>query len=165
MPASPTDDFSARLRKLPGQLLLALVNGTAILVIAASILALVATAKITHLAETVAATMTDAVLSRVDVKPALVLAKLESVSAEVQALRTALEQKKEDSLASLDPAIEGLTEKLAALETSVVQLRDARSRLMDEATARLSVSLGDALQRFGACKADAARHAEVRPRT
>lgn len=157
MPASQTDDFSARLRKLPGQLLLALVNGTAILVIAASILALVATAKITHLAETVAATMTDAVLSRVDVKPALVLAKLESVSAEVQALRTALEEKKADSLASLDPAIERLNQRLEALETSVVQLRDARSRLMDEATARLSLSLGDALQRFGACKADAAR--------
>jgi len=157
MPASETDGVSARLRKLPGQLLLALVNGTAILVIAASLLALVATAKITHLAETVAATMTDAVLSRVDVKPALVLAKLESVSAEVQALRTALEEKKAESLASLDPATERLNQRLEALETGVVQLRDARSRLMDEATARLSLSLGEALQRFGACKADAAR--------
>lgn len=157
MPASETDGVSARLRKLPAQMLLALVNGTAILVIAASILALVATAKVTHLAENVAATMTDAVLSRVDVKPARVLAKLESVSADVQALRTALEEKKEDSLASLDPAIERLNQRLEALETAVVQLRDARSRLMDEATARLSLSLGEALQTFGACKADVAR--------
>jgi histidine ammonia-lyase len=44
---------------------MALINGTAILVIVAAILALVATSKVTHLAENVAAMMTDAVLSRI----------------------------------------------------------------------------------------------------
>lgn len=152
MPAPETDGLSPRLRKLPGQLLLALVNGTAILVIAASLLALVATAKVTHLAETVATTMTDAVLSRVDVKPRRVLAKLESVSADVQTLRASLAEKKADGIAALDPAIEQLNERLATLETSIAQLRETRSRLLDEATARLSLSLGETLQDFGACK-------------
>jgi hypothetical protein len=59
-------EFSARLQRLPGQLLLALVNGTAILVIAAAILTMIASSKVTHLAQNVASTMTDAVLSRVD---------------------------------------------------------------------------------------------------
>ena len=36
-------DLAARLRKLPGQLLLAMVNGTAILVMVAAILAMIAT--------------------------------------------------------------------------------------------------------------------------
>jgi hypothetical protein len=53
---------------------MALINGTAILVIVAAILALVATSKVTHLAENVSATMTDAVLSRIDVEPQQLLA-------------------------------------------------------------------------------------------
>jgi predicted nucleic acid-binding Zn-ribbon protein len=156
MPNTQTDGLSFRLRKLPGQLLLALVNGTAILVIAAALLALVATARVTHLAENVAATMTDAVLSRADVQPRRLLAKIERVSADVHELRHALEQKKADGLASLNPAIALLNERLEGLETGLSQLRNARTRLMDEATARLSLSLGEALQEFGACKAEAA---------
>ena len=57
--------ISARLRRLPGQLLLVLVNATTILVIVAAILALVAVERINHLAGNVAATMTEAVLSKV----------------------------------------------------------------------------------------------------
>ncbi len=53
--------ISARLWRLPGQLL-ALINGTAILVIAASILAIVALVRIEHFAETIVATTTHAVL-------------------------------------------------------------------------------------------------------
>ena len=58
--------ISARLWRLPGQLLLALINATAILVIVAAILALVAISRINHFAENVTATMTEAVLSKVD---------------------------------------------------------------------------------------------------
>jgi hypothetical protein len=52
--------MSARLWRLPGQLLLALINATAILVIVAAIVALVAIAQINRFAENVAVTMTDA---------------------------------------------------------------------------------------------------------
>ncbi|WP_108680706.1 hypothetical protein [Methyloceanibacter sp. wino2] len=153
MPDPHTCDFSVRLRQLPRQLLLALLNGTAILVIAAALLALAATANVTHLAETVAATMTDAVLTRVDVKPRRVLEKLEDLTVEIQSLRSELQEKKVYGGAPLDPAIDRLYERLAALETAIDQLRDGRSQLLDEATARLSLSLGQALQDFGACKA------------
>lgn len=157
MPDPHTSDLAARLRQLPGQLLLALLNGTAILVIVAALLALVATAKVTHLAENVAATMTDAVLSRVDVKPARVMAKLDQLTTEVQSLRSALQEQAAQGRTKLDPAIERLNDRLAELETAIGQLREGRSRLMDEATARLSLSLGEALRDFGACKANAAR--------
>ncbi|ODR98966.1 hypothetical protein AUC68_07345 [Methyloceanibacter methanicus] len=133
-------------------MLLALVNGTAVLVIVAALLALAATAKVTHLAETVAATMTDAVLARVDVKPGRVKAQLGNLTAEIQALRTALQEKEAEKRAALDPAIAQLNARLEALETAIGQLSDARSRLLDAATARLSLSFGEALQDFGACK-------------
>jgi hypothetical protein len=83
--------LSTRLRRLPGQLLLALINGTAILVIIAAILALAASSKIAHLADYIASTMTDAVLSRVDVEPQQVLANVRSVAADVRTLVAALE--------------------------------------------------------------------------
>jgi hypothetical protein len=63
-PDSTRDELRARLWRLPRQLLLALINGTAILVIVAAIVALVALSKVTHLANDVASAMTDAVLSR-----------------------------------------------------------------------------------------------------
>jgi chromosome segregation ATPase len=157
MPHQHTDETSFLLRRLPGQLLLALLNGTAILVIAAALLALAATAKVTHLAENVAATMTDAVLSRVDVKPGRVIAKIDNLTTEIRSLRDALQQEKVERRADLDPAVRQLKEKLARLEKAIENLSDARSRLVNEAAAQLSLSLGEVLQDFGSCKLDAAR--------
>lgn len=158
MPEPHKDDtaLSARLRRLPGQVLLALINGTAVLVIVASVLALIASAKINHLAHNVATTMTDAVLSRVDVKPRRLRATLEGVSADVQALTAELKETKASAAASLEPAVERLNVRVAALETGVKRLGEARGELIDRAVAQVSVSLGETLQRFGACKAEAA---------
>jgi hypothetical protein len=73
--------ISARLRRLPGQLLLALVNATAVLLIVAAILVLVATARIDRFAGNVAATMTEAVLSKIDLSSRDVLANLRDLAA------------------------------------------------------------------------------------
>ena len=69
-------ETSKRLRSLPRQLLLALINATMILVIVAAVLALVAMSRIDHFAQNVAATMTEAVLSKVDLPAKDVLANL-----------------------------------------------------------------------------------------
>ena len=82
--------ISARLWRLPGQLLLALINATAILVIVAAILALVAIARIDHFAENVVATMTEAVLSKVDLPAKAALGNLRDLTAEVHTLGNAL---------------------------------------------------------------------------
>ena len=57
------NEISARLRRLPVDFLLALINATAILVIIAAILALVVMVRIDNLAGRVVTTMTEAVLS------------------------------------------------------------------------------------------------------
>lgn len=157
MPASDNTAFTARLWRLPGQVLLALLNGTAVLVIVASVLALVASAKISNLAHNVATTMTEAVLSRVAVKPAQFRETLEGVSDDIQTLTAMLKQGRANAAVSLNPAIERLNERLTALEAGVERLGDARAALIDEAVAQISLSVGETLQRFGACKADAAR--------
>jgi hypothetical protein len=88
--------ISARLRRLPGQLLLALINATAILVIAAAILALVAIARINHFTGNLVATMTEAVLSKVDLPAKDVLANLRNLTAEVPRLATPLGRSRQE---------------------------------------------------------------------
>src|SRR5260221_14680926 len=73
--------ISARLWRLPGQLLLALINATAVLVIVAAIGTLVAIARINGFAENVAATMAEAVLSKVDLPQKDVVANIRNVTA------------------------------------------------------------------------------------
>jgi len=145
------DDLSARLRKLPGQLLLALVNGTAVLVILAAILAIVATSKVTHLAHNVASTMTDAVLARVGEDPRHVVQNIQRVADDVHALTVALKQAKSEGLPGLGPEVARLNEKLDELQSNVKQLRDARSNLIDELVARVGNVANDALQNLGTC--------------
>jgi hypothetical protein len=137
---------------LPRQLLLALLNGTAILVIVAAFLALVALSKVTHLANDVASTMTDAVLSRIEVKPQQVLANFQSVAADVHALAESLKQARAEGAARLDPEVAKLSERLSALQTSIDQLSDARSSLIDEAITRIGRALAESLEHFKECK-------------
>jgi hypothetical protein len=140
-----------RLRRLPGQLLLSLVNGTAILVIAAAILAIVAYSKVTHLAQNVASTMTDAVLSRVDGDPLQAVRNIQRLSDDVHKLVITLKQAKVDGIAGLEPEIARLSERLSALDTNIGQLRDARSRLIDELIAKVGTSVSEGLQNFRPC--------------
>jgi uncharacterized small protein (DUF1192 family) len=144
-------DFSMRLRKLPGQLLLALVNGTAILVILAAILAIVATSKVTHLAQNVASTMTDAVLSRVDENPRQLLQSIQRVSDDVHTLTGALNRVKYEGAAGLSPEVAELNERLGALEANLERLREARSDLIDELVVKAGDALGETLQNLRAC--------------
>ena len=144
-------EFSTRLRALPRQLLLALINGTAILVIAAAVLAIIASSKITHLAQDVATTMTDAVLSGIGEDPKQVVQALRSVSDEVHKLRAALEESKANATDRLGPEIARLSERLNSLEAAIEQLTDARSRLIDEVIVEVGSSLSEGLQNLRAC--------------
>ena len=119
--------ISARLWRLPGQLLLALINATAILVIVAAILALVAIARIDHFAENVVATMTEAVLSKVDLPSKDVLANLRNLTEEVRTLGNSLREIKAGENASLQFEIAQLKEALTVLNVSVDRLGSARS--------------------------------------
>ena len=78
--------ISARLRRLPADFLLALINATAILVIVAAILALVTMVSIDKFAGRVVTTTTDAVLSKIDLPSKDVLANLRNLTEEARTL-------------------------------------------------------------------------------
>jgi hypothetical protein len=146
-------ELSARMRKVPGQLLLALVNGTAVLVIAAAILAIIASSKVTHVAQNVASTMTDAVLSRVDENPRQLVQNIQRVSDDVHTLTVALTKAKSEGVAGLGPEVAHLNERLGSQSGwTMVQRRClllAHRRLFERA--RLTSAFGgkaDASQGF-----------------
>jgi hypothetical protein len=160
--------ISARLRRLPGQLLLALINATAILVIAAAILALVAIARINHFAGNLVATMTEAVLSKVDLPAKDVLANLRNLTAEVRTLGNALGEIKAGENSVLQFEIVRLKEALTVLNISVDRLGNARSILTDEAIGQLGRTVTDALMKLRGCSSSThqvAPHRTLRNKT
>jgi hypothetical protein len=152
--------ISARLRRLPGQLLLALINATAILVIVAAIVALVAIARINRFAENVVATMTEAVLSKVDLPAKDVLANLRNLTAEVRTLGNALGEIKAGE--NLQSEIVRLKEALTVLNISVDRLGNARSILTDEAIEQVGRTVTDALMKLRDCSSNVGRMAPHR---
>ena len=147
--------ISARLWRLPGQLLLALINATAILVIVAAIFALVVIARINGFAENVVATMTEAVLSKVDLPQKDVLANIRNLTAEVRTLGNTLREIKAGEHPTLQPQLAQLKEALTVLNVSVERLGSARSILTDEAIGQLGRTVAGALTKLRDCPSSA----------
>ena len=147
--------LAARLRRLPGQLLLALVNATAILVIAACVLVLVAAAKLEGLASDVAVTMTDAILARIDVDPRNARAELQALAADIRGAAAALKVAKAEAKADLTAQIDRLDSRLDSVATNLGRLNDGPSLLVDEALARIARTLADNLEKLKGCRAPA----------
>ena len=143
-----------RLRSLPRQLLLAVFNATIVLVIVAAVLALVAISRIDHFAENAAATMTEAMLSKIDLPAKKVLANLQNLSADVRKLEISVREfrTRENSLVQVE--IARLDETLTALIMSVDRLANARSTLTDEAIVRLGQAVTDMLLKLRHCSSD-----------
>jgi hypothetical protein len=147
--------ISARLLRLPGQLLLALINATAILVIVAAIVALVAVARINHFAENIVATMTEAVLSKIDLPQKDTLANIRNLTAEVRTLGNTLREIKTGEHPALQPELAQLKQALTVLNVSVDRLGSARSILTDEAIGQLGRTVTDALTKLRDCSSSA----------
>jgi septal ring factor EnvC (AmiA/AmiB activator) len=141
------NSISARFWRLPGQLLLALINATAILLTAAAILTLLALSRIDRFAENVTGTMTAAVLSKIDLPSKDVLANIRELTAELRAVRATLREARTDR-PTLQPELARLNERLAALNAGVDRLTSARSMLSDEAIRQLGASAADAVTRL-----------------
>jgi hypothetical protein len=143
--------ISAKLWRLPGEFLLALINGTAILVIVAAILVLVAMVRIDNFAGNVVATMTEAALSKIDLPSKEVLANLRNLTEEVRTLGTALREIKTGENPVLQSEIARLKEALIALNASVDRLANARTILTDEAIGQLGQSVTETLTKMRGC--------------
>ena len=143
--------LGVRLRRLPGQLLLALVNATALLVILAAVLILVAYARIDTITGHLATTVTDAVMAQAGVDPRAAMADLEGLRSDVRALTEALEATKAGGEALLAAQAERLESRLDTLEEGLTAIRQSRTALLNQALSEVSRSFADALARLEGC--------------
>ena len=104
----------ARLRRLPIKFLLALIDATAILLIVAAILALVAMVRIDNFSGRLVTTMTEAVLSKIDLPSKDVLANLRNLTEEVRALGNTLRETKVEESQAVQLKVTQLNEVLTA---------------------------------------------------
>ena len=125
--------------------MVALINATSILVILAAGLALFAIVRIDNFAGNVIGTMTEAVLSKVDLPSKEVLTNLRELREEVRTLGNALREIKAEENSPLQSEVARLKEALTTLNISVDRLANARTMLTDEAIAQLGRSVTDTL--------------------
>src|SRR5258707_9054922 len=143
--------ISARLRRFPIEFLLALINATAILVIVAAILALVAMVRVDNFAGRLVTTMTEAMLSKIDLPSKDVLANLRNLSEEVRTLGNTLREIKVEEKPAVQSEIARLKEALTALNVSVDRLANTRTILTDEAIRQLGRAVTDTLTKMRGC--------------
>jgi hypothetical protein len=143
--------LSARLRRLPIDFLLALINATAILVIISATLALVAMVRIDNFAGRIGSTMTAAVLSKIDLPSKDVLGNLRNLTEEVRTLGNTLREIKAEENPTAQFEVARLKEALAALNVSLDRLANARTMLTDEAIGQLGRTVTDILTRLKGC--------------
>jgi hypothetical protein len=145
------NEISTRLRRLPAEFLLSLINATAILVIVATILALVVMVRIDNFAGNVVTTMTEAVLSKVDLPSKDVLANIRNLTEEVRTLGNTLRQIKVGENPVVQSEVARLKEALTTLNVSVNRLANARTILTDEAIGQLGRAVTDTLKEMRGC--------------
>jgi len=152
----------AKRRRLPMQLVLALINATALLVIAAAILALVLISRVDNFAGNVAATMTEAALSKIDLPSREVLANLRNLADEIRTLGNSLRDAKEKEDPVLRSEVARLKEALSSVSKNINRLTSARTILTDEAIGQLARSASDTLMKMKGC-ASSADHVQPGP--
>jgi hypothetical protein len=145
------NEISARLWRLPVEFLFALINATAILVIVAAILALVAMVRIDSFAGNVVTTMTEAMLSKIDLPSKDVLVNLRNLTKEVRTLGDTLGEIKVGEKPVVQSEMARLKEALTALNVSVDRLANARTILTDEAIGQLGRAVTDTLTKMSGC--------------
>jgi predicted PurR-regulated permease PerM len=151
--------LSAKLRRLPVDLLIALTNATAVLVIVAAVLTLVTIAQINNFAGNVVSAMTDAALSKIDLPSRGVLTDIRKMTEEISAFGNTLQNIREGENPALQSEIARLKERMGNLRTSIDRLTNTRTILTDEAIGQLGRSVSDTLTKMRACSSDEGRQA------
>jgi hypothetical protein len=144
------DRWSGRLRRLPVQFLLALLNATAILVIVAAVLAMIAVARVEQVADNIATAVSDAVFSQVDVDPRQTIVDVRELSAEVRALGAELAEARTGGT-SAEGAIDNLTVRLHNLQLSLDALLAFRADVAEDVLRAASEGLASGVAQFGRC--------------
>ena len=132
--------------------MLAFVNATAILVIAAGIFAIIAIDALNDAAVRLAGTVSGAVLAEVGVEPEQLLSRIEDLNGEMRSLQVALSEGRSQSTEQLQQDIADLTQRIARIDDT---MRRTSVRLTDESIRGAAESITDGLLRLRNCQSAA----------
>lgn len=142
-----------RIRRLPGQLLLALVNATAILVIVAAVLAILAIDRFETAGANLASDLTAKAVSQLGMTPEALKSKVGSLEEKMAKLEAGLAEVKQNDDGPLRVQIADLNETLTDLKAAVVKLGDARPAVAESAIKQIGATLTDMLLQLRNCGA------------
>lgn len=148
---SETPGLVARLKRLPAQLLLALVDATALLVITACILLVVVLNRVDHAAETIAGKVTDATISRLDMSPADVRERLQSIDQKISALSAELDKAGTADGGALAREIADLNRNLTEMKSMAQALGNAGPEVTEAAFSQVGELLTNSLYAIRGC--------------
>jgi hypothetical protein len=141
-----------RLVRLPGQLLLALVNATALLVIAACVLSLVVLNRVDSAGERIAGNVTEAALARLQVSPADFKARIEALDGKVSALRAELADPDLKDHWEVAQQLKDLNRNLTDIKLAAAGLSAAGPQITETAFEQAGDMLTDALYTLRGCE-------------
>lgn len=151
MTSAPT--LSTRLKRLPGQLLLAVINATALLVIVACVLVIVVLNRVDQASERIAGTVTEAALSKLEMTPAALKERLQSVDGRVAALVDRLETAGARDDRALTVQVAELNRTLSGLKAAADKLGSAGPDITEAAFRQAGETLTETLLSVRGCKA------------
>ena len=143
--------FSARLKRLPGQLLLALVNATALLVIAACVLVIVMLNRVDQASGRIAETVTEAVLSKLEMTPAGLKARLDTLGARIDDLSQQLQTAGDRQDLALTRELEALNRNLGELTSAAQGIGSVGPGVTEAAFRQAGTTLTETLLALRGC--------------
>ncbi|WP_269583702.1 hypothetical protein [Roseibium sp. Sym1] len=147
--------LGGRLLRLPGQLLLALVNATALLVITACVLSLIVLNRVEIAGDRIAGTVTDAALARLDVSPTEFRTRLEALDGRIESLSAQLSDPDLQDHWEVARQLKELNANLADIKLAAAGLANAGSDVTGAAFDEAGELLTNALYTVRGCEAGA----------
>lgn len=143
--------FWRRVFRLPGHLLLALINATALLIIAACVLSLIVLQKVDEAGARVAGAVTGATLARLQVTPAEFKENLEGLNSHINAISEKLDDPDLQSDFALRQQLTELNDNLVGLRQAADGIKSAGPDITAAAFEQAGELLTDALYTLRGC--------------
>jgi len=148
---SEISPLGQRLRRLPGQFLLALVNATAILVIVAAVLALFVLGRVEGAANQVSAAIATTLTSRLSLDRTALATEVAGLRSDLAGYRTALGAQKDEVAERIGARLDRLEAQLASLDAGIAELTEVKGQITDESFRQASAALTDGMLELFHC--------------
>ncbi|MES0809751.1 hypothetical protein ABLO27_09735 [Roseibium sp. SCPC15] len=154
---SDSPGIGTRLKRLPGQFLVALLNATSILVIAACVLVIVVLNRVDTAGARIAASVTEATFSKMQISPAEFKTRLVALDQRIELLSERLSNPELQQDGELKQQLTELNRNLTDLRQAAETIRSAGPEVTSTAFEQAGDMVTDSLYALRGCRSNDAR--------